>query len=83
MDQHIISLTSKTRDGSLPIGAEDQVKNRLSVKQVADLMGASEWFIRRGLQQGMFPWGYAVKTSSKYTYWISAAKFTESTGIKV
>ena len=58
------------------------MKNRLTVKKVAELMGASEWFIRRGLQQGLFPWGYAVKTSSKYTYWISPIKFTECTGIK-
>lgn len=57
--------------------------NRLSVKKVAELMGASEWFIRRGLQLGMFPWGYAVKTSSKFTYWISPVKFTECTGIKI
>lgn len=59
------------------------MKNRLTVKKVAELMGASEWFIRRSLQQGLFPWGYAVKTSSKYTYWISPIKFTECTGIKV
>ncbi|MDD6488937.1 MAG: hypothetical protein PUG48_03870 [Clostridia bacterium] len=57
--------------------------NRLSVKRVAELMGASEQFVRRGLQQGLFPWGYAVKTSSKWTYWISPVKFTEFTGIKV
>lgn len=57
--------------------------NRLSVKRVAELMGASEQFVRRGLQQGLFPWGYAVKTSSKWTYWISPVKFTEFTGIEV
>lgn len=57
--------------------------NRLSVKKVAELMGASEQFVRRGLQQGLFPWGYAVKTSSKWTYWISSIKFAEYTGIKV
>lgn len=57
--------------------------NRLSVKKVAELMGASEQFVRRGLQQGLFPWGYAVKISSRWTYWISPVKFTEFTGIEV
>ena len=57
--------------------------DRLSVKEAARLMGASEWFVRRGLQQGLFPWGYAVKTSTKYTYWISPAKFKECTGIEI
>ena len=55
--------------------------NRVRVKQVAEAMGASDQFIRRGLQQGVFPWGYAVKTSSRWTYWINPQKFTESTGI--
>lgn len=59
------------------------MKNRLTVKKVAELMGDSDEPFRRGLQQGLFPWGYAVKTSSKYTYWISPIKFTEYTGIKV
>lgn len=40
-------------------------KNRLSVKRVAELMGASEWFIRRGLQQGLFPWGYDTVNKAK------------------
>lgn len=57
--------------------------NRLSVKETAKLMEASEQFIRRGLKQGIFPFGYAVKTSSQWTYFISAAKFTEHTGIEV
>ena len=61
----------------------DVVKNRLKVKEVARLMGVSENFIRLGLQQGLFPWGYAVKTSSEHTYYISPAKFEEYTGIKV
>ena len=55
----------------------------LTVREAAKLMGKGEQFIRVGLQQGIFPWGYAVKTSSQYTYFISAAKFTEHTGIPV
>ena len=56
--------------------------NRLSVKEVAKFMNASEQFIRIGLQQGVFPWGYAVKTSSQWTYYISPFKFAEHTGIR-
>lgn len=58
-------------------------KTRLTVKKAAKLMGASEQFIRLGLQQGIFPWGYAVKTSTQYTYFISSAKFAEFTGISI
>lgn len=57
--------------------------NRLSVKRAAELMEASEPFVRIGLQKGIFPWGYAVKMSSYYTYYISPKKFTEYTGIEV
>lgn len=56
---------------------------KLMVKDAAKALGTSEQFVRKGLQLGVFPWGYAVKTSSKYTYWISAEKFQEDTGIKI
>jgi len=58
-------------------------KNRLTVAKVAQLMEVSEQFIRIGLQQGMFSWGYAVKMSTQHTYYISPFKFTEATGIAV
>lgn len=59
------------------------MKNRLSVIKVAKLLGASEQFVRIGLQQGVFPWGYAVKMSTQWTYVITKQKFEEETGIKV
>ena len=40
-------------------------------------------FVYEGLRQGIFPWGYAVKTSSTWSYYINSMKFTECTGIKV
>lgn len=52
--------------------------NRLSVLEVAQKMNVSEQFFRVGLQQGIFPWGYAVKMSSQWTYFINAVKFYES-----
>lgn len=57
--------------------------NRLSVSECASLMNVSEQFIRVGLQKGVLPFGYAVKMSSQYTYFISPKKFEEYTGIKV
>ena len=61
-----------------------QVANKnLTCEEVAQLMGKGKNFVRKGLQDGVFPWGYAVKTSSKWTYFISAKKFTEATGIEV
>ena len=59
------------------------MKNRLSVSKVAELMNVSEQFVRVGLQKGQLPFGYAIKMSSKWTYFISTTKFTEATGIMV
>lgn len=57
--------------------------NRLTVSQTAKLMNVSEQFIRIGLQKGVLPFGYAVKMSNQWTYFISSKKFTEHTGIQV
>ncbi len=57
--------------------------NRLTVQKTAELMGVSQQFIRIGLQKGVFPFGYAVKMSGVWTYFISKQKFTEHTGIEV
>lgn len=57
--------------------------NRMSVAAAARLMGASEQFIRIGMQQNQLPIGFAVKTSGQWTYVITKQKFEEATGIKV
>ena len=57
--------------------------NRLSVAEAAHLLGASEQFIRIGLQQGTLKFGMAVKMSGQWTYEITKQKFEEITGIKV
>ena len=54
----------------------------LKIKDVAKAMGKSEMFVRIGLQRGLLPFGIAVKTSSKYTYYISPNKFYQYIGIK-
>lgn len=52
----------------------------MNVKEAAKLMGKSQQFVRVGLQRGIFPFGYAIKMSSKWTYHISEAKLREYLG---
>jgi len=48
----------------------------LTPKEVAYLMGMSVGSIQKGLIQGIFPWGYAIRTSeNKHRYFINAKKF--------
>ena len=48
----------------------------------AKLMKKSTVWIRQGLQEGRFPWGYAIHIG-KWNYWISSKKFEEFTGIVI
>lgn len=52
------------------------------VQIAAKLMGKSVRWVAQGLQDGVFPWGYAVKMKD-WSYFISSVKFTEYTGIPV
>lgn len=52
----------------------------LSVREAAERMNKSQQFIRIGLQRNAFPFGCAVKMSSKWTYHISRKKFEEYMG---
>lgn len=52
----------------------------MTVKEAAKLLGKSEQFVRIGLQRGILPFGYAVKMSSKWTYYISDHKMSECLG---
>lgn len=55
----------------------------LPVPTAAKLMGKRPAFVRMGLQQGRFPWGYAVNTGNRWSYYISPVKFAECTGCSV
>lgn len=59
------------------------MKTRLSVAEAAKMMQVSEQFPRVSMQQGKLPFGYVLKTSSQYTYYINSSKFEEYTGIKL
>lgn len=50
---------------------------KMSVKEAASLMGKSIQFVRIGLQDGRFPFGSAVKLSSRWSYHISPELFYE------
>lgn len=56
-------------------------KKKLKPVDVAERLGISVQAVRVGLQQGKFPFGWAIKTSEhKYTYAISEKLFNEYLG---
>lgn len=58
-----------------------KMDKKLKPKDVADALGISVQAVRVGLQKGVFPFGWAIKTSeSKYTYAISPKLFEEYLG---
>lgn len=46
----------------------------MTVREAAKLMDVTERFIRKGLQDGRFPWGYAVK-QKRWIYYINSEQF--------
>jgi len=53
----------------------------VSVKEAAEIMGASEQFVRIGLQRGRLPIGTAVQIAgNNYTYHISAKLLVDYIG---
>lgn len=50
------------------------------VSEAAKMLGKSEQFVRVALQTGTAPFGFAVKTSSVFTYHISPKKLAEYIG---
>ncbi len=55
----------------------------LKVEVAAKLMGKSVGFVQDGLRDQRFPWGYAVKMSTKWSYWINSKRFSEIEGIEI
>lgn len=75
-DQAVVVMPKETL-------ADGKIK-RLLPEDVAVLMGLGKETIRLGLQQGVFPWGYAVKTSEhRWSYFINAKRFAEIEGIAI
>lgn len=59
---------------------EGKIK-RMLPEEAAVLLGMDKGTVRKGLQQGVFPWGYAIKTSeNRWSYFINARRFAEIEG---
>lgn len=72
-----------TETAAFPVDTDTKMK-RLSVDQAARMLGMNHETVRKGLRQGVFPWGYAIKTSENHwVYFINAKKFAEIEGIAV
>lgn len=69
----------------LPIDYFDDNRNQLipkmTVEEVAYIMGISPPTIRSGLKNQVFPWGYAIETENgAWVYWINRNKFFKIEG---
>lgn len=79
----IEELTGNVKPAEPTPGKTNKVT--LTVEEAAKLMHKRQTYVAQGLQEGRpgFEFGSAVKTSGKWSYFISVAKFTEITGIPV
>lgn len=56
----------------------------VTIKEAALFMSVGPQFVRVGIQQGILPFGTAVKINGeRYTYYISPSKLAEYVGIDV
>ena len=76
------------KEDDLPLVTYPETKKRtgsvrrLTVKEAASLLGVDKMTVSKGLQQGVFPWGYGVKTGEKsWTYIINAESFARIEGV--
>ncbi|MDO4649162.1 MAG: hypothetical protein Q4B26_10980 [Eubacteriales bacterium] len=56
-------------------------RNRMTVREAAELLGTTEQSIRVGIQTGALDIGYCIKRSSQYMYIIPTEKFAQETRI--
>ena len=73
--QTVVLPTKEVRNGVIP---------RLDVEKAARLLQMNHNTVRKGLQQGVFPWGYAIKTSENHwCYFINAKRFSDIEGVAI
>lgn len=79
-----------TQEEIPPIKAVESVARRtgsikrLTVEQAAKLLGVDKMTVSKGLRQGVFPWGYGIKTTDKsWTYIINAESFARIEGVQI
>lgn len=57
---------------------------RMEIQTAAELLQMNHVTVRKGLQQGVFPWGYAIHTSdNRWVYFINAKRFCEIEGVSM
>lgn len=57
---------------------------RMEIAEAARLLQMNHVTVRKGLQQGVFPWGYAIHTSdNRWVYFINAKRFAEIEGLVI
>lgn len=77
------------KDESLDVKIISKKSNSNTIRQLpvtdaAKLLGMNHNTVRKGLQQGVFPWGYAIHTSEhRWVYFINAARFAEIEDIAI
>lgn len=73
--QGVVAAVTKADGNGVP---------KLDVQIAAKLLGMNHNTVRKGLQQGAFPWGYAIHTSeNRWSYFINATRFEEIEGISL
>ncbi len=75
-DEKVVVLpTKEVRNGVIP---------QLAVEKAAKLLQMNHNTVRKGLQQGVFPWGYGIHTSeNRWVYFINAKRFAEIEGVVI
>lgn len=67
-----------------PVARRTGSIKRLTVEQAAKLLGVDKMTVSKGLRQGVFPWGYGIKTTDKsWTYIINAESFARIEGVQI
>ena len=67
-----------------PVAKRCGAIRRLTVKEAATLLGVDKVTVAKGLQQGVFPWGYGVKTTDhSWAYIINAESFSRIEGVVI
>jgi len=57
-------------------------QEQITVKETAEIMGRNPDFVRCGLQQKVFPFGFAVKMEKEWSYIIYKDKVCDYFNIK-
>lgn len=71
----VVLPTKEVRNGVIP---------KLDVEDAAKLLQMNHNTVRKGLQQGVFPWGYGIHTSeNRWVYFINARRFAEIEGVVI